>query len=139
MEVPISPVSGPSSPTPRIKTYEIFFCHVLILALMNLFTIKVASDSLVTDNKYFFKFYKIRKRGKIIESRYPGLYAGIVTMGIFGTLTCKSGMRALKKNRIFFHFWSDAMLTGMRPCKLCKPVKLCRAEKALKQKLKTDV
>ena len=78
------------------------------------------------------KRYKIWKRGKIVESRYPGLYAGIVTMGIFGTLTCKSGMRALKKNRIFFHFWRDAVLAGMRPCKLCKPEKLGREEKLLK-------
>ena len=71
--------------------------------------------------------YKVWKDGKIVETPYPGLYAGITTMKIFGTLDCKSGMRAKKENRIFFHFWNDAVAAGFRPCKLCKPTKYTRA------------
>lgn len=70
------------------------------------------------------KTYKIWKHGKFIQSPYPGLYAGIITTKIFGRLTCKSGMMALKKNRIFFHFWEDAIEAGFRPCKNCKPEKI---------------
>lgn len=67
--------------------------------------------------------WKVWKRGKIISSAHPGNYAGITTMKIFGRLDCKSGMRAKKKNRIFFHFWEDAVEAGFRPCKNCKPEK----------------
>jgi methylphosphotriester-DNA--protein-cysteine methyltransferase len=67
------------------------------------------------------KRYKIFKEGKIIESQIPGRFAGIKTMKIFGRLDCKSGMRAKKENRIFFHDWNDAIAAGYRPCRLCKP------------------
>jgi len=73
------------------------------------------------------KTYKIWKNGEIIQSPYPGRYAGITTMKIFGRLSCKSGMRAKKENRIFFHFWEDAIEAGFRPCKNCKPEKFSRA------------
>jgi len=65
--------------------------------------------------------YKVWQNGKIIESEIPGRFAGIVTMRIFGRLTCKNGMRAKKKNRIFFLIWEDAISAGYRPCKLCRP------------------
>ncbi len=68
------------------------------------------------------KTYKIWKKGKIIVSSTPGKFAGIVTQKIFGRLDCWSGKRALKKNRVFFHTWEDAIASGMRPCKHCKPV-----------------
>jgi len=55
------------------------------------------------------KLYKIWKRGKIIKSPYLGLYAGIVTMGIFGKLDCKN----------------------------CKPEKLNEEEKKLRRLIKT--
>lgn len=67
------------------------------------------------------KLYKIWKNGKVVLSKKPGKYAGIVTQGIFGRLTCWSGKRAFKKNRIFFHTWKEAFQAGMRPCKHCKP------------------
>ena len=70
------------------------------------------------------KHYKVWKHGEIIETPYPGLYAGITTMKIFGRLTCKSGMRAKKEHRIFFHTWEDAIEAGYRPCKNCKPEKI---------------
>ncbi len=74
------------------------------------------------------KLYKILKKGKIVESPYPGRYAGITTRKIFGRLDCSSGKRALKKNRVFFHFWEDAVAAGYRPCKKCKPEKFTRRD-----------
>lgn len=69
------------------------------------------------------KQYRVWKRGKIIETPYPGLYAGITTQRIFGRLTCGSGKRAKKENRIFFHTWDNAVGAGYRPCKVCRPEK----------------
>ena len=44
-----------------------------------------------------------------------------MTQKIFGRLDCRSGMRALKRNRIFFLTWKDAVTAGYRPCKNCRP------------------
>ena len=79
------------------------------------------------------KLYKIWKNGKIVKSPIPGLYAGIVTMGIFGRLDCKSGMRAKLENRIFFHSWTDALKYPMRPCKNCKPVRRIEEEREIRR------
>ncbi|QQG46058.1 MAG: hypothetical protein HYY55_03805 [Candidatus Niyogibacteria bacterium] len=70
------------------------------------------------------KLYEIWKHNKIIKSPYPGQYAGITTQKIFGRLSCGSGKRAKKENRIFFHTWEDAIEAGYRPCKNCKPEKI---------------
>lgn len=70
------------------------------------------------------RIYKVWKDGRIIETLTPGLYAGITTMKIFGRLTCKSGMRAKKEHRVFFHTWEDAISAGYRPCKNCKPERI---------------
>ncbi len=70
------------------------------------------------------KLYKVWKKGKIVLTPFPGRYAGIKTVKIFGRLDCKSGMRAKKENRIFFYFWEDAIKAGYRPCKKCKPEKI---------------
>jgi len=52
----------------------------------------------------------------------PGKYAGSRNDKIFGRLDCPSGERQLHpKNRIFFRDWEDAIKTGYRPCKVCKP------------------
>ncbi len=66
--------------------------------------------------------YKILKAGKKIESEVPGIYGGYKVDKIFGTLTCKSGMRMKKENRVFFHTLEDAVKQGYRPCKNCKPI-----------------
>lgn len=66
--------------------------------------------------------YKILKDGKIIQSDIPGEYAGYRPYKIFGTLSCKSGMRMKKENRVFFHTLEDAVKQGYRPCKNCKPI-----------------
>jgi len=78
------------------------------------------------------KLYKIWKRGEIIESQYPGLYAGVKTTKVFGRLTHKSG--AKRENLVFFHTWADALKAGMRPCKGCKPVLRIEEEKAIQRK-----
>ena len=38
---------------------------------------------------------------------------------IYGTLSCRSGRRMKKINRIFFHSESEAMDQGFRPCGHC--------------------
>lgn len=68
------------------------------------------------------KLYKILKDGKNIESEVPGIYGGYKVDKIFGTLSCKSGMRMKKENRVFFHTLEDAVKQGYRPCKNCKPI-----------------
>lgn len=68
------------------------------------------------------KLYKILKRGRIIESRIPGEYAGWAPGKIFGTLGCSSGKRMKKENRVFFHTLEDAVKEGYRPCKNCRPI-----------------
>ncbi len=67
------------------------------------------------------KTYRVFKDGRLVFSRVPGRYAGIVTQKIFGRLDCWSGKRALKKNRVFFLTWEDAVAAGYRPCKVCRP------------------
>lgn len=66
--------------------------------------------------------YKILKDNKTIQSEKPGVYGGYKVDKIFGTLTCKSGMRMKKQNRVFFHSLEDAVKQGYRPCKNCKPI-----------------
>jgi len=68
------------------------------------------------------KKYKILKEGEIIESETPGQYAGWAPGKVFGRLDCKSGMRMLKTNRVFFHTLEDAVSHGYRPCMNCKPM-----------------
>lgn len=67
------------------------------------------------------KKFKVMINGKIIESKKPGKYAGYKPGKIFGKLDCKSGMRMKKENRVFFLTWKDALKSGYRPCKNCKP------------------
>ena len=75
----------------------------------------------VEDNVLSPPKYKVLKDGKIIESGFPGRYAGYSVGRIFGRLDCQSGMRMKKENRVFFLTWEDAILQGYRPCQNCKP------------------
>lgn len=68
------------------------------------------------------KQYTILKNGDFIRSNIPGAYAGCGPGKIFGTLSCKSGMRMKKENRVFFHTLEDAVEEGYRPCKNCRPI-----------------
>lgn len=47
------------------------------------------------------------------------LYAGNVQLKIYGRLTCASGKRMLKKNRVFFVDEQEAIAQGFRPCGHC--------------------
>jgi methylphosphotriester-DNA--protein-cysteine methyltransferase len=67
------------------------------------------------------KIFKVIVNGKTIESDVPGLYAGWRPGKIFGRLNCKSGLRMKKGNRVFFLTYQDAIDSGYRPCKNCKP------------------
>ena len=68
------------------------------------------------------KIYKVMVNGIIIESETPGKYTGYRPRKIFGRLDCKSGMRMKKENRVFFLTWEDAVSSGYRPCKNCRPM-----------------
>jgi methylphosphotriester-DNA--protein-cysteine methyltransferase len=66
--------------------------------------------------------YRVLKDGEIVESAIPGKYAGWRPGKIFGRLDCKSGMRMMKENRVFFLTLEDAVKAGYRPCKKCRPI-----------------
>ena len=46
--------------------------------------------------------------------------AGNVSLGIYGTLSCKSGKRMKKTNRVFFKNETEAIGLGFRPCGHCR-------------------
>lgn len=56
-----------------------------------------------------------------IQSVTPGEFAGWLPGKIYGRLDCKSGLRMLKKNRVFFANRETAIACGYRACKNCKP------------------
>ena len=47
------------------------------------------------------------------------LYAGNAQLKIYGRLTCVSGKRMLKNNRVFFVDEQEAIAQGFRPCVHC--------------------
>ncbi|ENX44631.1 Ada metal-binding domain-containing protein [Acinetobacter sp. NIPH 2100] len=47
------------------------------------------------------------------------LFAGNSQLNIYGRLTCGSGKRMLKKNRVFFQNEHEAIMQGYRPCGHC--------------------
>ncbi|PIR69481.1 MAG: metal-binding protein [Candidatus Niyogibacteria bacterium CG10_big_fil_rev_8_21_14_0_10_46_36] len=67
------------------------------------------------------KRYKILKNGKFIESTTPGKYAGWAPRKIFGRMDCESGMRMLKKNRVFLHTYEETIAQDYHSCKKCRP------------------
>ncbi|WP_423149662.1 Ada metal-binding domain-containing protein [Rubrolithibacter danxiaensis] len=46
-------------------------------------------------------------------------FGGNLKLKIYGTLTCKSGKRMKKQNRVFFETENDAKENGFRPCGSC--------------------
>jgi methylphosphotriester-DNA--protein-cysteine methyltransferase len=48
-------------------------------------------------------------------------YAGNSRLRIFGLLSCSSGKRMKKENRIFFKTETEAIAAGFRPCGHCMP------------------
>lgn len=47
------------------------------------------------------------------------VYGGNARLNIYGTLSCSSGKRMMKINRVFFSSQSEALLQGFRPCGHC--------------------
>ncbi len=47
------------------------------------------------------------------------LFAGNLNLKIYGSLSCRSGRRMKKENRVFFHSEEEAILCGFRPCSHC--------------------
>lgn len=63
--------------------------------------------------KYSSKvLYELIKNGDI-------KFAGNKKLKIYGTLSCKSGKRMDKENRVFFVSEEEAKLNHYRPCGLC--------------------
>jgi methylphosphotriester-DNA--protein-cysteine methyltransferase len=46
-------------------------------------------------------------------------FGGNANLKIYGTLTCFSGKRMKKQNRVFFSNEKDAIAEGFRPCGHC--------------------
>ncbi|SDM35452.1 Metal binding domain of Ada [Catalinimonas alkaloidigena] len=46
-------------------------------------------------------------------------WAGNHTLHIYGTLTCRSGRRMRRENRVFFASEEEALALGYRPCGHC--------------------
>ncbi len=67
------------------------------------------------------KVFYVTKNGIKTKSLIPGKYAGWKKGKIFGRLDCASGKKMKKENRVFFLTWQDAINSGYRPCKKCKP------------------
>lgn len=53
-----------------------------------------------------------------LQSRHITL-AGHRTLKIYGTLTCASGKRMKRENRVFLASEADAIALGFRPCGHC--------------------
>jgi len=58
---------------------------------------------------------------EVLKAVKSGLirYGGNRKQKIYGTLTCKSGKRMKRQNRVFFENRKDAINNGYRPCGTC--------------------
>ena len=58
---------------------------------------------------------------EVLKAVKSGLirYGGNRKQKIYGTLTCKSGKRMKRQNRVFFENRKDAINNGYRPCGHC--------------------
>lgn len=61
---------------------------------------------------YLRMVYRMRKEG-------TAAYAGNRRQKIYGLLSCSSGKRMNKENRVFFRSKSEAEAAGYRPCGYC--------------------
>ena len=59
-----------------------------------------------------------RKLKSLIE-RGAIKFGGNKPLKIYGNLSCKSGKRMKKENRVFFQLETEAIDTGYRPCGHC--------------------
>ena len=57
------------------------------------------------------------KRNKIKQRKIR--FGGNLKLKIYGTLSCASGKRMRRENRVFFLSENEAIENGFRPCGLC--------------------
>ncbi|OJU45272.1 MAG: metal-binding protein [Bacteroidales bacterium 45-6] len=57
-------------------------------------------------------------RSKIKQQKIR--FGGNRKLKIYGTLTCKSGKKMKKENRVFFTTENEAIENGFRPCGHCR-------------------
>ena len=55
---------------------------------------------------------------RLLKMNTIGL-GGNINLKIYGTLSCKSGRRMRKENRVFFRTEKEAIDRGFRPCGHC--------------------
>jgi methylphosphotriester-DNA--protein-cysteine methyltransferase len=60
------------------------------------------------------------------------LYAGNRKLKIYGTLSCASGKRMHRENRVFFKDKVEALKSGYRPCGHCMRISYILWKKKLK-------
>ncbi|TKC05809.1 Ada metal-binding domain-containing protein [Pedobacter frigoris] len=49
-------------------------------------------------------------------------FGGNLKLKIYGTLSCKSGKKMKRENRVFFSSEKEAVVNGFRPCGHCMKV-----------------
>jgi methylphosphotriester-DNA--protein-cysteine methyltransferase len=67
-------------------------------------------------------FYHIRlkkRKLKLLIDKCEIKFGGNKRLKIYGTLSCKSGKRMKKENRVFFYSKQEAIDHGFRPCAHC--------------------
>jgi methylphosphotriester-DNA--protein-cysteine methyltransferase len=68
-----------------------------------------------TDLNHFILFRKIKNKEIVL--------GGNKRLKIYGTLSCTSGKRMKRENRIFFSSETEALANGFRPCGNCMKIK----------------
>lgn len=71
------------------------------------------------------KLHALIRKGKIA-------FGGNSSLKIYGLVSCKSGKRMLRKNRVFFSSEKEAIEEGYRPCGHCLHDKYAAWKKNLK-------
>jgi hypothetical protein len=72
------------------------------------------------------KYTLIGADGKLFDSEAPGTLGGYRPAKIYGSLDCRSALKAIEKggyakHRVFFLDESSAVAAGYRPCAKCMP------------------
>lgn len=67
-----------------------------------------------------------KRKLKLLIDEGKIILGGNSKLKIYGTLTCSSGKRMKKENRVFFISEEEAILEGYRPCGNCMLTKFKR-------------
>ena len=63
--------------------------------------------------------FEISRKLKLLIDNHVILLGGNKKLKIYGTLSCSSGKRMKKENRVFFGSEQEAIKNGYRPCGHC--------------------